>query len=68
MYLGGLASLQSDCESVSGGASLESIDTGSPCSKAFRFWWFIMSWEFVCVAGLALAHGTCSAPCAVCVD
>uniref|UniRef100_A0A7S0RD99 Uncharacterized protein n=1 Tax=Chlamydomonas leiostraca TaxID=1034604 RepID=A0A7S0RD99_9CHLO len=59
VYLGGLASLQDDCSTE----QVESLDSvwglsALPCSKVFRFHWFIMSWEVVVVAMLAVAAVT----------
>lgn len=34
------------------------LSAGLPCSKVFRFHWFIMSWELVMVALLAVATVT----------
>lgn len=60
VYLGGLASLQSDCdaEQLSSVGGVWGLSSGLPCSKVFRFHWFIMSWEVVMVALLAVAAVT----------
>lgn len=42
VYLGGLASLQSHCET--GNLETYALANGLPCSKTYRFYWFIMRW------------------------
>lgn len=52
VYVGGLASLQSDCD-VDGLTTRGLSDPMLPCSKAYRYNWFVLSWEFVIVMILA---------------
>lgn len=49
-----------DCDAEQLGAlgGVWGLSAGLPCSKVFRFHWFIMSWELVMVALLAVATVT----------
>lgn len=55
--LGGLASLQADCQPgwSDGLSSVRGISAGLPCYRLFRYYWFIISAEFVAVVGLIAA-------------
>lgn len=50
VYLGGLASLQSTCDTQD--LSSFAVPNGLPCSKTYRLYWFYMSWEIVIIAAL----------------
>jgi hypothetical protein len=61
VFLGGLAALQHSCsddDTGFGTADLGLVDGFSgnalPCSNVYRFWWFIVAFEFVLVVLLAL--------------
>lgn len=55
--LGGLASLQDDCQPgwSDGLSSIRGVSAGLPCYRVFRYYWFIISAEFVAVVGLIIA-------------
>lgn len=48
VYTGGLASLQSDCD-TNGAITHGLLNDSLPCSKAYRLPWFYMSWEIVVI-------------------
>lgn len=52
VYLGGLASMQADCDSRTLTNGLMSATT---CSKSYKMQWFYMSWQFAAIAILVAA-------------
>uniref|UniRef100_A0A7S0YIG7 Uncharacterized protein n=1 Tax=Polytomella parva TaxID=51329 RepID=A0A7S0YIG7_9CHLO len=66
IYLGGLASVQENCASATAASGTDNHGylsgitgfTDVTCYKLFRFYWFVMSIEFVSVVALAVAIAT----------
>lgn len=54
VYLGGLAAVQSDCDTDNALTRPVVMALSIPCSKAYRIWWFYMALEFVLFVTLAM--------------
>lgn len=55
VYLGGLAALQSGCDSSTGFGSYGLVNDVLPCMKAYRLYWFYMAWEAVILTMMVCA-------------
>lgn len=60
VYLGGLASLQSQCadDGTSNMVGVDGINGSLPCHKVYRLYWFFASWEIFVIVAIAGAAAT----------